>query len=339
MSKKLPFTEEEMSRVFDTNLIEYAMSQGFEVKKADRKTYHVKSCGSLYLFPKGYHHFSSAESGNILDFAKNYQGLSFTEAVEQILGIRAYTNTIPQLPPTENRGDLILPQKSDNTERIRKYLIEDRCLDGEIVDDLIKQGIIFEAITESKGAVFINCAFVSFKGEKAKYCALRGMGHSNFKQDVKSSDKSYGFLMNGTSNRVFTFESPLDAISHATLMKLNGMDELADYRISEGCLSDKALSRFLENNPQITEIVFCFDNDINGKNHEGNPHNHGQEFAKKCVQKFKAKGYTTFIQTPTRNDFNADLQYIQKSVMKLLREMELATTTGEKNKKILNIER
>ena len=339
MSKQLPFTEEEISRVFDTNLIEYAISQGFEVKKADRKTYHVKSCGSLYLFPKGYHHFSNAESGNILDFAKKYQGLSFTEAVEQILGIRAYTNTIPHLPPTEKRGDLILPQKSDDTQQIRQYLIKDRCLDGELVNSLINQGIIFEAITKSKGAVFTNCAFVSFKGEKAKYCALRGMGKSNFKQDVKNSDKSYGFLMNGTSNRLFTFESPLDAISHATLMKLNGMDELADYRISEGCLSNKALSRFLENNPQITEIVFCFDNDINGKNYKGEPYNHGQEFAKKCVKKFSEKGYTTFIQTPTRNDFNADLQYIQKSVMKRLREMELATTKDDKTKKTMNYER
>ena len=77
------------------------------------------------------------------------------------------------------------------------------------------------------------------------------------------------------------------------------MDDTKDFRISEGCLSDKALTRFLSDNPQITEVVFCFDNDQNGKDHKGNPHNHGQEFAKKCVEKLGAKGYVVYIQTPT----------------------------------------
>lgn len=110
------------------------------------------------------------------------------------------------------------------------------------------------------------------------------------------------------------------------------MDYTTDYRISEGCLSDKALTRFLENNPQITEIVFCFDNDINGKNHEGKPHNHGQEFAKKCVSKYIDKGYKVFIHTPTRKDFNADLQFIQQSVMKQLRATEAITKNKNENK-------
>lgn len=331
MPKPLPFTEEEMKQVFATNLIEYARSQGFAVEKSDRKTYHVKGHGGLYLFPKGYHHFSRGESGNIIDFAREYQGLSFITAVETILGTRAYANTLPPLPPIPKRGELILPPKSTDTRQTRQYLTEERCLDPQIVEDLIKQGKIYEAVTTSKGMVYKNCAFVSFdKSGKPRYCSLRGMGGSRFRQDIVNSDKSYGFTMQGTGNRVFSFESPIDAISHATLMKLNNMDYTSDYRISEGCLSDKALTRFLTDNPQITEIVFCFDNDRDGKDHKGNPHNHGQEFAKKCVEKFKEKGYAVYIQTPNRKDFNADLQYIRQSVIAKLREKQAPSSRGEK---------
>lgn len=334
MPKPLPFTEEEMKQVFATNLIEYARSQGFDVKKSDRKTYHVKGSGGLYLFPKGYHHFRRGESGNIIDFAREYQGLSFIMAVETILGTRAYANTLPPLPPVPKRGELILPSKSTDLQQTRQYLVRERCLDPQIVEGLIEQGMIYEAVTKSKGMVYKNCAFVSFdKDGKPRYCSLRGLGGSHFRQDAANSDKSYGFTMQGTGSRVFAFESPIDAISHATLMKLNGMDDTRDYRISEGCLSDKALTRLLADNSQITEIVFCFDNDKDGKDHKGNPHNHGQEFAKRCVEKFKEKGYAVYIQIPNRKDFNADLQYIQQSVLTKLREKQDPSLRGERPKK------
>lgn len=342
MDRPLPFTEEEMQKIFDTNLIQYAISQGFEAKKADRKSYHIKGYGGLYLFEKGYKHFSRGESGNIIDFAREYQGLSFIDAVERILGTRAYTNTLPSLPTTAERGELVLPKRSEDQTKAIHYLTEERCLDKEIVARLMEQGYIYQATTttKDKGAVFQNCAFISFNNKgKARYCSLRGMGGSKFRQDVVNSDKSYGFTIQGTGNRIFCFESPVDAISHATLFKLNGLDETADYRISEGCLSNKALSRFLSENPQIIEIVFCFDNDIDGKDHKGKPHNHGQEYAKKCIEKYRALGYAVYIQAPERKDFNADLQYIHKSVIKQLKERQSVIPKAENDSKRKNYER
>lgn len=312
------FTFEEYEKVFSTNLIEYAKSQGFEVKKADRKSYHIKGYGGLYLFSNAYHHFSSDDSGGIVEFAMKFQGLTKEQAIENILSSSGFVSTIPQMK-YEPKGDLILPQKADNDKQTIKYLVEDRCLDKDIVEDLINQGKIYTAITTNKGMVYENCAFVSFYKDKPKYCALRGLGKSAFRQDMKNSDKTYGFEMTGTSNRVFCFEAPIDAISHATLFKLNGIDYKDDSRISEGCLSDKSLTRFLKDNTQIEEIVFCFDNDLNGMDHEKKPKNHGQVFAKKCADKFTKLGYKSQIQTPVRKDWNEDLQYIQKSVINELR--------------------
>ena len=348
------FTFEEYEKVFSTNLIEYAKSQGFDIKKADRKSYKVKGYGGLYLFSNAFHHFSDSESGGIIEFAMKYQGLSKEQAIENIL---SFSGIVPTIPPIqqEPKGDLILPQRADKNTNTIKYLVDDRCIDKELIEDLIYEGKIFTAITTNKGTVYENCAFVSFYERKPKYCALRGLGASGFRQDVKNSDKTYGFSMVGTSDRVFCFESPIDLLSHATLCKLNGINYTEDSRISEGCLSNKALARFLKDNTHIKEIVFCFDNDLNGMDFDkrnGDPEkpafwgkggatkrmdnraceveikrslqrrNHGQVFAKKCADKFRELGYKTQIQTPIRKDWNEDLQYIQKSVINELRSRQ-----------------
>ena len=325
------FTHEEYEQVFNTNLIEYAKSQGYEVTKADRKSFRIKGYGGLYLFNYAYHHFSTCESGGIIDFAMKFQGLSKEEAIENILSSQGI---VPAIPPIiyVPKGDLILPPKADSNIKTIKYLVEDRCLDPVIIDDLIGQGKIYTATTTNKGMVYNNCAFVSFYKDKPKYCALRGLGNSSFRQDVKNSDKSYGFELTGSSDRVFCFEAPIDAISHATICELNGLDYKADSRISEGCLSDKALTRFLNDNQRVKEIVFCFDNDIDGTDHMKNPRNHGQIFAIKCAEKFREQGYKTQIQTPTHKDWNEDLQYIHKSVIKELRNRHSAASTNMEEK-------
>lgn len=159
--------------------------------------------------------------------------------------------------------------------------------------------------TEFKGMVFKNCAFISFdfeNKEKPMFCALRGLGKSNFKQDVRNSNKSFGFKMQGTSNKLFVFESPIDAISHATISKLLGRDYTRDSRISTGGLTDKSLEKFLEHNKNIENIVFCFDNDFDKDK------NYGQEYAQKCSQKYESQGFRTSINKPILNDFNTVLQ-------------------------------
>ena len=120
-----------MSIVFDTNLIEYANSQGFDIVKADRKSYRVKDYGGLFLFSKGYHHFSETDSGNIVGFAKKYQGFTFIEAVEHILNSKAYTNTIPIMEHEVIWETFELHLKNEDTDKIKKYLVEERCFENK----------------------------------------------------------------------------------------------------------------------------------------------------------------------------------------------------------------
>ena len=313
--RPLLFTEEQMRQVFDTNLIDFAVQHGFEVEKGDRNTVHVKHSGGLYLFKsgRGFHQFTGDKSGNIIDFAKEYLGaVDFKEAVELILGCRAYEITEHYVAPVEKkeRGELVLPPQDRSFMKTIEYLTDVRGLDDEIVAAMIKAGKIYGARTEKNGRAFHNCAFVGFDEQgKARYCALRApMEGSSFRQDVMNSDKTYGFTMEGWSNRVYEFEAAIDAMSHATLCKLHGIDWQVDHRVSEGCLSDKALQRYLKRHPEIDEIVFCYDNDVGGTLSDGTAHNHGQVHAEKCAINYQQKGYRTFIQTPNAKDFNQDLK-------------------------------
>lgn len=317
--RPMPFTEEQMKQVFDTNIIDFAIRHGFEVEKSDRNTVHVKHSGGLYLFRhgRGYYQFAGQKSGNIIQFTQEYLGASdFKSAVEMILGCQAYEQTEHFVPPVEKkpRGDLVLPPKDKDFNRTIAYLTRTRGIDSEIVYAMINQGKVYQAVTQKNGYTFRNCAFVGYDEErKPRYCALRApSGDRKFRQDVENSDKTDGFCMGGRSNRVYEFEAPIDAMSHATLCKLYGMDWREDHRVAEGCLSDKALSRYLKIHPEIREIVFCYDNDVDGKDAKGQPCNHGQAQANLSAEIFEKAGYKVFIQTPQTKDFNTDLMTLRE---------------------------
>ena len=311
---KMPFTKEQMKQVFDTNIIDFAIRHGLEIEKGDRNTVHVKHSGGLYLFRhgRGYYQFAGEKSGNIIQFAQEYLGANdFISAVEMILECRAYEQTEHFIAPMEKkpRKKLVLPPKDKDFNRTIAYLSKTRGIDREIIYAMISQNKVYQAITQKNGYTFRNCAFVGYdEFGNPRYCALRApSSKQKFRQDVENSDKSYGFCMEGHSNRVYEFEAPIDAMSHATLCKFHGIEWENDHRVAEGCLSDKALTRYLKLHPEIQEIVFCYDNDTDGKDAKGQLCNHGQIQANRSARKFAKEGYKVFIQTPKTKDFNQDL--------------------------------
>jgi hypothetical protein len=87
---------------------------------------------------------------------------------------------------------------------------------------------------------------------------------------------------------------------------------MVNHYISLGCLSDQALKRFSQHN-DVTEIIFCLDNDDHATYHDGSPApNWGQEAALSFAQKYAALGYETSVATPQGKDFNEDLQALRQ---------------------------
>jgi len=101
------------------------------------------------------------------------------------------------------------------------------------------------------------------------------------------------------SDRLYVFESAIDAMSQASLM--NGIDSdnnfwRRDNRLSLSGTSDAALRGYLEMYPNVKELVFCLDNDPPG-----------QEAAATLSKKYAEKGYLTRIEIPEGKDFNDGL--------------------------------
>lgn len=257
-----------------------------------------------------YHWYSQSKSGNIVDFVQEWYGVDFISAIERILNIRANSQTDytykPPLPTPKK--ELVLPPRDDNIKQIFAYLVKTRGLEPSIVSALISQKKIYQSRVEKDGRIYRNCAFVGVdKDNNPKHCSLRSPNSNlKFHQDVSGSDKSYSFSMQGRSNRLYVFESAIDAISHASLTKLYGFDWTTDHRVSEGGLDHKSLDRYLKDY-SIREIVLCYDNDFDSFHPDGKPWNKGQDQAIAMAEHYEKEGYLTAIQVPQNKDFNEDL--------------------------------
>ena len=64
--RPMPFTEEQMRQIYNTNIIDFAVRNGFEIEKSDKATVHVKHNGGLYLFKhgRGYYSFTEERGGD-----------------------------------------------------------------------------------------------------------------------------------------------------------------------------------------------------------------------------------------------------------------------------------
>lgn len=298
----------QISQANKITLIEFAKSHGYILENGGRCALHAKYSGGLYFFKDSnkYYHFSTDTHGGPIDFVMQFWNMNFKEAVAFLLESETPRFTpLPHSPQTA--GQLILPDKASNYRRVAWYLVNVRGIDSEILSHLMHEKKLYQ---QSKTG---NCVFIGYDPDGIpKYCSMRGCNPNRpFKQDRIHSDKSYPFLIPGSNNckRVYVFESPIDAMSHATLTKLNGLDWRTDHRISLGCLSDNALKRFLTKY-SMHEIIFCLDNDYNATYQDGSPApNWGQEAAFKFSEKYKTLSYQVSIEKPQKKDVNEDLAF------------------------------
>jgi hypothetical protein len=239
-----------------------------------------------------YWHSQGVGGYGALDYLMKVENLPFRQAVEQLTGV------LPSAPPPVSMAEplktLVLPEKKGVALKLHDYLCNKRGIDSDIVYSLIRQGKLYE---DRRG----NVVFVGFDGEnKARFACVRGT-YGDFRGDCSGSDKRYGFNMAcPSSKRLYIFESPIDCMSHASLVNaLTGnKDEWKKHnRLALSGTSETAMSFFLNQHKAVTELVFCLDNDKAGR-----------QAATALAAKYAEKGYTTRLVLPIGKDFNEDLQ-------------------------------
>lgn len=248
-----------------------------------------------------YWHSKSVGGCGALDYLIKAENMPFREAVEAAAGIAPATaqpRTEAEQPKT-----LVLPAKKEISLRLYQYLCGQRGIDSEVVNTLIQKGKLYE---DRRG----NVVFVGFDEQgKARFASLRGTyGDCAFRMDCTGSDKRYGFSMAACapSERLYIFESPIDAMSHASLVNAATGDPDAwkrHSRLSLAGTSDAALPFFLNKQTTVKELVFCLDNDPAGR-----------EATAIMARKYAEKGYTARVKLPRGKDFNEDLQARVKQI-------------------------
>lgn len=243
-------------------------------------TYCTRSHDSLKISNGKWFWWSRGIGGkSALDYLIKVRELSFTDAVEQIMGRAA--SIPPVFVPQQKQGPkaLLLPEPYPHTDEVERYLLR-RGIDQALIQTCIAAGRIYENHNEPEpgGNVYINAVFVGFDAQgHQKYAALRGI-NGVFKGEATGSDKHYSFALPTfePSDSVHLFESAVDLLSYATLMKMSGKDYSTEnllslagvYQPQKDISKSKvpaALTRFLEDNPQVKKVLLHLDNDYAGR--------------------------------------------------------------------------
>ena len=246
-------------------------------------TWCTRTHDSLKISNGKWHWFSRKIGGKTaLDYLIKVQGLSFTDAVEKILGQAAASP--PVLLPASKVNQpktLLLPALSPNCSQVLAYLAG-RGIHPGILNECIRRKLLFET------RQYHNAMFVGYdQAGRIRYAALRGIT-GNYKGEATGSDKRYSFSIveNPNATSVHLFESAIDLLSYATLLKMKGQwgipvnsNGFAATRRQEALLSlagvfqtkradviPLALNRFLEEYPSIQTVHLHLDNDAVGRN-------------------------------------------------------------------------
>ena len=258
------YTREQIQRADDTDLYVFLSGRGEQFKRCG-KEYRWLRHDSVMINKNEWYRFSQNKGGHAIDFMKEFYGLSFAEAVKELLGEEGAGET-NRRTAKEDAGrqkvcpiplpGLELPERNESCEIARKYLIEQRKLSEHLVDQMIEKGDIYES------KAYHNVVFVGRdKEQNPRYAAMRGTDENRYRGEAKGSEKAYGFGHIGTDEKLFVFESPIDLLSYITAVPEEW--EKHSY-ISLGGLSEKAMKRMYTEYPHIHSIYLCLDNDEPG---------------------------------------------------------------------------
>jgi len=223
--------------------------------------YRLSSEHSCVISPKGWYAWQRCKGGkSAIDLLCELRGLSLIEACEMVGGASIVQFEYDQ--PAE-RGEMKLPPPNFENKRVFNYLCK-RGIDEDIIQWCLDNDLIYE---EKK---YGGCVFVGYDEQrKPKYAFIRGTySNSRFKQEIQYSQKKYSFrIVNEQNTTLNIFESAIDALSFATLMKNANKDWQSVNYLSLGGLGSRLppqLLNYLEHVPQTSKINLCLDNDRAG---------------------------------------------------------------------------
>jgi len=245
-----------------------------ELVHFSRGTYTTRTHDSLKISNGMWYWFSQGVGGKTaLEYLIRVRDYSFMEAVEIILGKSKISPPIQykQKEKVQNVR-LLLPKKAKDNEQVIKYLVG-RGIDKDIIQECIDNNLIYQQYQNN------NVVFVGYdKFKTPRYAGVRATNSSRYMQDAYGSHKAFSFKLDSLdkSDSVHLFESAIDLLSYATLLKLDNKEWYNENLLSLAGVYQPAkkideskiplaLNYYLNQNQNIKKIVLHFDNDSAGR--------------------------------------------------------------------------
>ncbi|WP_347563678.1 toprim domain-containing protein [Pseudoflavonifractor sp. 524-17] len=253
-------TKEQIAKAKEWDLLSYLQTyEPQELKQCGPREYCTRTHDSLKISNGKWCWNSRGIGGRTaLDYLIKVRGMDFVDAVEALCGSRAPPP--PERPRPKPPKPFQLPEATRFPAAVVAYL-QDRGIHPELIGACLQAGTLYESRKHQ------NCVFVGKDPEgRARSACLRGT-RDRFRLDVEGSDKRYHFALLAAGPdcpRLAAAESPIDALSLATLVKLAGGEWWDSHYLSLGGTTPRALLQFLYDHPHVTQVSLCLDNDKAG---------------------------------------------------------------------------
>lgn len=274
----MPYIDPEtVARAREMDLLTYLQERDpEELVRTGPASWRTRTHDSLKLSNGKWYWWSRGIGGrSALDYLVAVKGMSFTDAVQEIVGdfptpVLRRTPP-PRQPPQHEPREFTLPPEA-GTEAALEYL-QRRGIDKEILDELHGAGVVYGSRRYShQNVVFVGKDMTG----APRYASVRACA-GDFKGEAPGSDKRFGFAMEqrGGPIEVHVFESAIDALSFATLFKLRGGNWRTLSLLSLGGIPPVrdggnvkvpcALEQWLADHPLCSEVRLHLDNDGPGR--------------------------------------------------------------------------
>jgi len=244
------------------SILDIALKNGIDLIQDSKKQYRLADNHSLVitadknLFIENNGNFG----GGPIDFVQKVVGIEdFKSAVHHITDSEY---EISDVAPSEQREFTYNKENERDFVRAKKYLIDDRCIDEEIVSVLHNKGLLQQDKRN-------NVLLLWNDHGKIAGCSEKGtIPDSTWKKIQTGSDSKIGFnVRNGEPKKLKFFEAGVDLMSYMSLNKSNLKDT---WFVSMEGLKPETVYHYLEEAQQVSpsgieEIALCVDNDEAGK--------------------------------------------------------------------------
>ncbi|MBR1383051.1 MAG: toprim domain-containing protein [Ruminococcus sp.] len=295
----IPFTDEQKVLANSVDLEHFLRMRGERLERAGISSKLIYTDGSgkhdsIMIHGSQWYDHKNQTGGGAIKFMQEYYGMSFAEAVQELLGVTVSPVSHKSITgmPKEEKKEFKLPEKAPNMRRVFAYLIKQRFIRSDVLVHFAKAGKLFE------DAKYHNAVFVGLDENgvprQASKRSTTTMGKT-VKLTVEGSDTKYSFAHYGTSGRLYVFEAPIDMLSYISLHP----DNWQEYSyIAMNGVYESAVLYAMETHSNIDHIVLCTDND------EG-----GIDGAERIRDILNERGFTNITRLyPTNKDWNEDLK-------------------------------